>query len=237
MPLSEDLPPATPEVLYRDGLILIVDKPAGVTVHAGPSGGPSLEDTFDALRFGLPKAPALAHRLDRDTSGCLVLGRHPKALRRVGKLFADGRVRKTYWAVVRGMPPEKTGRIDFPLLKTSSRSGGWRMVVDRAGQNAVTDYRVMGLSDDGLAWLALSPKTGRTHQIRVHCAQSGFPILGDPWYGIAPDRQPGAALPLHLHARSVELPLYANKDPVRAEAPIPAAMRAAFLTCGFTLNT
>src|SRR5271166_6597175 len=92
-------------VLYRDGLILVIDKPAGIAVHPGPGGGPNLESGFDALRFGLPRPPALAHRLDRDTSGCLVLGRHPKALRRLGVLFADGMVVKIYWAIVDGHPP------------------------------------------------------------------------------------------------------------------------------------
>jgi tRNA pseudouridine32 synthase/23S rRNA pseudouridine746 synthase/23S rRNA pseudouridine1911/1915/1917 synthase len=224
-----------PDILYRDGLVLIVDKPAGVAVHAGPSGGPSLEDAFDALRFGLPKPPALAHRLDRDTSGCLVLGRHPKALRRLGKLFADGRVRKTYWAVVRGEPPAETGRIDFPLAKISSKAGGWRMVADaETGQPAVTGYRLMGRGPDGTSWLELTPKTGRTHQIRVHCAQSGFPILGDPWYGAPQDRDPKSTLPLHLHARAVTLPLYPKKPPIRSEAPVPPSLLPAFAACGFS---
>lgn len=223
-----------PNVLYRDGLILVVDKPAGIAVHAGPSGGPSLEDAFDDLRFGLPKPPALAHRLDRDTSGCLVLGRHPKALRRVGKLFQEGRVQKIYWAVVRGQPPDRAGRIDFPLLKTSTKAGGWRMVVSPDGQEATSDYRVLGTGPDGTSWLEIHPRTGRTHQIRVHCAQSGFPILGDPWYGVPEDRAPNSALPLHLHARSVALPLYPKKEPISVTAPVPAAMSDAFAACGFT---
>jgi tRNA pseudouridine32 synthase/23S rRNA pseudouridine746 synthase len=100
-------------LLYRDGLMLVVDKPAGFAVHRGPKGGESLEDHFDALRFGLPRSPALAHRLDRDTSGCLVLGRHRKALAELGRLFKGGRVGKTYWAVVEGGADE--GRIDLPL--------------------------------------------------------------------------------------------------------------------------
>src|ERR671914_2741334 len=98
-------------VLYRDGLMIVVDKPAEIPVHAGPGGGPNLERSFDALRYGLPHPPALAHRLDRDTSGCLVLGRHPKALRRLGRLFADGKVEKTYWAIVEGTPAAESGRI------------------------------------------------------------------------------------------------------------------------------
>jgi tRNA pseudouridine32 synthase/23S rRNA pseudouridine746 synthase len=219
-----------PEVLFRDGLMLIVNKPPGVPVHAGPSGGPSLEDTFDALRFGLPRPPALAHRLDQDTSGCLVLGRHPKALRRLGKLFSEGRVGKTYWAVTRGRPASDRGRIDFPLLKTSSAKKGWRMVVDQSGKDAVTDYRVLG-TGDGLAWIEFSPRTGRTHQIRVHCAQAGFPILGDPWYGVPADRESGAP-PLHLHARAVRLPLYKNKAPIEVEAPIPSILAEPFKVLG-----
>lgn len=223
----------TPEILYRDGLILVVNKPAGINVHAGPSGGPSLEDTFDALRFGLPKPPALAHRLDRDTSGCLVLGRHAKALRRLGALFSEGRAKKTYWAVVRGQPPQETGRIDFPLTKISSAEKGWRMVVAKAGegQEAITDYRVRGTSDTGLTWLELSPHTGRTHQIRVHCAQSGFPILGDPWYGTPEDRAATSDTPLHLHARAIELPLYPKKPAIRVEADLPEPMREGFGAC------
>ena len=102
-------------LLYRDGLMLVIDKPAGFAVHRGPKGGESLEDYFDALRFGLPRAPALAHRLDRDTSGCLVLGRHRKALASLGKLFKNGAIAKTYWAVVEGAPEADEGVIDLPL--------------------------------------------------------------------------------------------------------------------------
>ncbi|NMM45606.1 RNA pseudouridine synthase [Rhodospirillaceae bacterium KN72] len=222
---------AVPDILYRDGLILVVNKPAGVPVHAGPSGGASLEDTFDALRFGLPKPPSLAHRLDRDTSGCLVLGRHAKALRRLGKLFQEGRAKKTYWAIVRGLPPAERGRIDFPLKKVSTKAGGWRMIVAPDGQESITDYMVMGTGENGLSWLALWPKTGRTHQIRVHCAQSGFPLYGDPWYGTAEDRLPDSEVPLHLHARAIELPIYPHKEPVRVEAPLPDFMREAFDLC------
>src|ERR1700736_6440405 len=104
-------------VLYRDGLMLVIDKPAGIPVHAGPRGGPNLEAGFSALRYGLPHSPALAHRLDRDTSGCLVLGRHPKALRRLGALFASGQVAKVYWAIVEGQPAEGEGRMETGLKK------------------------------------------------------------------------------------------------------------------------
>jgi tRNA pseudouridine32 synthase / 23S rRNA pseudouridine746 synthase len=106
-------------LLFRDGMMLIIDKPAGIPVHAGPMGRPNLEMYFDALRFGLPRLPVLAHRLDRDTSGCLVLGRHPKALSQLGKLFAAGRIAKIYWAIVVGAPPEEQGTIDRICRKFS----------------------------------------------------------------------------------------------------------------------
>lgn len=222
-------------VLYRDGLMLIVDKPAGLPVHAGPKGGPNLEQHLDALRFGLPRPPGLAHRLDRDTSGCLVLGRHRKALARLGRLFAAGRVEKVYWAVVVGAPPEPAGRVDLPLAKRSTAKRGWWMAADpEHGRPAATDYRVLGggtgLGD--LTWLELRPRSGRTHQIRVHCAEGlGCPVLGETIYGPRP-AAPGAA-PLHLHARAVAVPLYPNRPPVVATAPVPPHMLAALRACGY----
>jgi tRNA pseudouridine32 synthase/23S rRNA pseudouridine746 synthase len=214
-----------PRVLYRDGLILVIDKPAGIAVHPGPGGGPDLESGFGALRFGLPYPPALAHRLDRDTSGCLVLGRHPKALRRLGVLFAEGRVEKVYWAVVDGVPAKTEGHIETGLKKLS-RGAGWRMVVDPAGQRAVTDYRVLG-AVDGRAWLELRPRTGRTHQIRVHCAALDCPVVGDPVYGRA------AGEPLLLHARAIALPLYPARPPIAITAPIPPHLLPALARLGY----
>jgi tRNA pseudouridine32 synthase / 23S rRNA pseudouridine746 synthase len=257
-------------LLYRDGLMLVIDKPAGLAVHRGPNGGESLEDHFDALRFGLPRAPALAHRLDRDTSGCLVLGRHRKALAKLGRLFKSGAVGKTYWAVVEGAPNAEAGVIDLSLGRLDERRGWW-MKHDPAGQPAVTKWKVLGRSsftspcrgevdlpkagrvgviagDDsphpdgfavdpppagegaGLTWLALEPLTGRTHQLRVHCAEMGWPILGDAIYGRAP-RSGGP--PLHLHAREVVVPLYKNRAPVAVTAPVPPHMRERLQQCGW----
>jgi RluA family pseudouridine synthase len=218
-------------VLYRDGLMLVIDKPAGIAVHGGPGGGANLEDMFDALRFGWSRPPALAHRLDRDTSGCLVLGRHPKALRKLGALFAAGRIEKTYWAIVHGAPAQNDGTIDQPVRKTTRRDGGWRMVHDPAGQAAVTDYRILGRGGD-VSWLELRPRTGRTHQVRVHCAALGCPIVGDPLYG---ERVPGNMRlpPLHLHARAVIIPIKEGKPPINVEAPPPEHMLAALQACDY----
>jgi tRNA pseudouridine32 synthase/23S rRNA pseudouridine746 synthase len=216
-------------LLYRDGLMLVVDKPAGMAVHRGPKGGESLEDHFDALRFGLPRAPALAHRLDRDTSGCLVLGRHRKALAALGKMFKNGKVGKTYWAVVEGGPAEDEGRIEIALSKRDE-SRGWWMKPDPAGMPSVTTWKVMGRGD-GLAWLAMEPVTGRTHQLRVHAAEMGWPIVGDNIYGSAP-RMGGPTL--HLHSREVVVPISRNKPPVTVTAPVPEHMRERLMACGWS---
>lgn len=222
-------------VLYRDGLMIVIDKPAGLPVHRGPKGGESLEESFEALRFGLPRAPALAHRLDRETSGCLVLGRHRKALAHLGLLFKHGEVKKAYWAVVEGGPEADTGTIDMPLGRLDETRGWW-MQPDPEGQPAVTTWQVLGRSGpsggDGatLTWLALSPLTGRTHQLRVHCSAMGFPILGDNIYGRAP-RFGGPRL--HLHAREIVVPLSKNKSPVRVIAPVPEHLRATLGACGW----
>jgi tRNA pseudouridine32 synthase / 23S rRNA pseudouridine746 synthase len=215
-------------LLYRDGLMLVIDKPAGFAVHKGPKGGESLEDYFGALRFGLPRAPALAHRLDRDTSGCLVLGRHRKALAELGRLFKAGKVGKTYWAVVEGSPAEDEGRIDLPLGRKDATRGWW-MKHDPQGQPAATMWKVMGRAGP-LTWLALEPLTGRTHQLRVHCAAKGWPIVGDSIYGTAP-RAGGPAL--HLHSREIVVPLYKNRAPIEVSAPVPLHMSEQLNACGW----
>lgn len=209
-------------VLYRDRQVIVLDKPAGLPVHAGPEGGSSLEAMLGALRFGLPHSPGLAHRLDRDTTGCLVLGRDGRALRRLGKLFQAGRVHKTYWAITESAPEPAAGRIDLPLAKRSE-SRGWWMRVDEAGRPAVTDYRVVARNDDR-AWVELTPRTGRTHQIRVHLAAIGCPVKGDPVYGANREGR------LLLHARAVRIPL--GEPAIEVDAPPPPAFERALRTLG-----
>jgi tRNA pseudouridine32 synthase/23S rRNA pseudouridine746 synthase len=263
------------KVLYRDALMLVIDKPAGLPVHPGPKGGETLTHHLDALRFGLPRKPEAAHRLDKDTSGCLILGRHPKAIARLNELFRTNQVDKVYWAVVEGGPEKDEGEIDLPLAPKSPDRGWW-MKVDPKGLPALTQWRVLGRADlpspplwgrDGeggagalpdpggrlhphpdpphkgegkganleqkglqsLTLLELRPVTGRTHQLRVHCRASGWPILGDAIYGTAP-RFGGPGL--HLLARGVSVPLYPKKPPIAIEAPVPEHMQERVQACG-----
>ena len=223
-------------VLYRDAMMLVIDKPAGLPVHSGPQANrrqmPVLTDYLDALRFGLPRRPEAAHRLDKDTSGCLILGRHPRAMAELNQLFRDGRIGKTYWAIVQGEPAQDEGLIDLPLGRRSPERGWW-MKVDPAGLPSQTRYRVLGRGRDEtgpIAWLAMEPLTGRTHQLRVHCQASGWPMLGDEIYGTAPR---GGGPGLQLHARAVSVPLYRKRDAIQVEAPPPPHLHAALSACGW----
>ncbi len=226
-------------VLHRDAMMLIIDKPFGMPVHKGPQNaqsrnsphtGRAMDTYFPALRFGLPRAPELAHRLDRDTSGCLVLGRHRQALAQLGDLFKQGAVSKTYWAIVEGGPEDDEGRIDLPLAKLDPDRGWW-MKVDETGLASSTIWRIMGRSANRtFTWLALEPLTGRTHQLRVHCQAMGWPIWGDPIYGSGP-RFAGPGL--HLHARAIAVPIHPKKAAVEVHAPAPPHMHELLAACGW----
>jgi len=213
--------PPPPEILFASPLFVVLNKPAGLPAHPGRAGGPSAEDWFPALsrrRDG----PWLAHRLDTDTAGCLVVALRKAPLLAAQQAFAAGRAGKVYWAVARGAPPTNSGTIDTPLARHED-AHGWRMAADKSGQAAITDWTVRGTAG-GLTWLELRPRTGRTHQLRVHCALLGCPILGDTVYGLG---EPGGLL---LLARAITLPL---TPPVTVTAPPPAHMRAALAECGF----
>jgi RluA family pseudouridine synthase len=207
-------------ILFRDSRFIVLDKPAGLPVHAGPRGGPSVEDFFPLLsrrRDG----PWLAHRLDTDTSGCLVVALRRAALLAAQAAFAAGRAEKIYWAVVRGRPAGEAGVVDAPLRRTSDAQG-WRMRAGPGGQEAVSAWRLLGC-DEETAWLEVRPRTGRTHQVRAHCAVLGCPVLGDPVYG-------GGAGRLHLLARAIALPL---DPPLAVVAPVPVHMGAALTASGW----
>jgi 23S rRNA-/tRNA-specific pseudouridylate synthase len=196
----------------------VIDKPAGLPVHPGRAGGGSIEDFFPAWRQGR-QGPWLAHRLDQDTAGCLVIALKKSVLIAAQALFAGGGAEKTYWAVVRGVPAQTSGVIDLPLEKIT-QGRAWKMQPAPKAPPAVTQWRLMG-QGGGMAWLAFSPRTGRTHQIRAHAAALGHPVIGDAIYG-------GGAGALHLLARRILLPL---DPPVLAEAPVPPHMREKMKAC------
>ncbi|MFN3725598.1 MAG: RluA family pseudouridine synthase [Allosphingosinicella sp.] len=209
-------------ILFIDGEAIVLDKPAGLAVHPGPATPRSLEDHLQQLRFGFHRPPTPVHRLDRDTSGCLLLARNPKAHKRFAAAFEAGQVAKAYLAVLDGIPTEREGRIELPLKKVSSREAGWRMVPDSQGQRAVTNWSVVAEAR-GRALVRFEPETGRTHQLRVHAASAlGVPILGDPVYGES------AGFTMLLHAVSLRLERGA-KPPVDATAPLPQS----FANAGF----
>ena len=210
-------------------MMIILDKPSGIAVHSGSHRDDSLMVYLDQLRYGMPDQPHLAHRLDRETSGCLVLGRHRKALARLGSLFTKGLVDKTYWAVTVGSPSADSGLIDVPLSK-QDKNRGWKMMTDPKGQPSQTEWKVLGRTDR-LTWVEAKPLTGRTHQIRVHLASIGCPVAGDGLYGhgVADmdfDR-------LHLHARSITVPFEYKQAPIIATAPLPEHMAQTFERLGF----
>lgn len=214
----------TSRILHRDDAMIVLDKPAGIAVHAGSGRDNAIDRFFSQLRFGADRDPALAHRLDKDTSGCLILGRTREALARLGKLFQRGQVKKTYWAVVSGVPAQAEGTIDTPLARRSHDKRTWIMRTatadDPAAETAVTHYRVLA-AGDGLSLVELEPQTGRTHQLRVHCEAIGHPIAGDPIYG--GDRARAMARHLQLHARRVVVP-FDPRAPLDISAPLPDHM-------------
>ena len=202
-------------VLFIDGEALVIDKPAGLPVDKPRDGSLSLENHLDSLKFGFQRWPTAVHRLDSDTSGCLLLSRNPKAHARFQQAFERGEVEKRYLAILAGVPSEDEGVIDLALGKVSTREEGWRIVADPQGKAASTAWRVVA-TRDGHALVEFRPATGRTHQIRVHAATGlGLPVLGDPHYGA------GEAGGMMLHAAALTVPR-AGKDPVVAEAPLPA---------------
>jgi tRNA pseudouridine32 synthase/23S rRNA pseudouridine746 synthase len=200
-------------VLFIDGEAMVIDKPAGLAVHPGGRTPESLEDYLHHLRFGFKRLPQPVHRLDRDTSGCLLLARNPKAHKAFQRAFEEKRVAKTYVAVLDGVPADEAGSVDMALAKVSTAEEGWRMVPDPSGKAAVTHWRVAAVQG-GRAVVVFTPETGRTHQIRIHAAAGiGVPIAGDPVYGAGKG-------PMLLHALSLRVDRGA-KPPIEARAPLP----------------
>lgn len=207
-------------ILFEDAEALVIDKPGGLPLDRPRAGGMSLEDHLDTLKLGFQRPPFPVHRLDRDTSGCLLLARNPRALKRFAAAFEERQVEKRYLGIVAGNLAEEEGTIALSLAKVSTAKSGWHMIPAKKGKPAFTHWRRL-TELDGLTLVEFRPETGRTHQIRVHAASGlGLPLLGDPVYGAGK----GAPRTM-LHAAALTVPRE-GKPPVAAQAPMPADFRA-----------
>jgi 23S rRNA pseudouridine955/2504/2580 synthase len=221
-------------VLYRDDDVIVIDKPPGLAVQGGSKTRRHLDGMLDVLRFDAKEKPRLVHRLDKDTSGVLVLARTRQSAAYLTRAFRTRDVHKLYWAIVVGVPKLKSGVIEAALVK-GKRPDGERMAADpEGGKAAKTIYRVIDHAGRRAAWLELEPLTGRTHQLRIHCAEIGTPILGDGKYGGGGAFLDGimAARKIHLHARAISLPS-ADGRTISIEAPLPDYMAETWRSLGF----
>ena len=222
-------------VLYRDDQVMALDKPAGLAVQGGSGQARHLDGLLEALRFEAAEPPRLVHRLDKDTSGVLVLARSRAAARALTEAFRDNRVEKSYWAAVLGVPRKAVGLIDLPLAKGLGAAGERMLPAERDGQPALSLYALAEQAGTAAAWLLLRPLTGRTHQLRVHCAALGHPILGDGKYGgreAFPKGLTGLKR-VQLHAREIALPHPEDGTTLRLQAPLPADMAETWAALGF----
>jgi tRNA pseudouridine32 synthase/23S rRNA pseudouridine746 synthase len=211
-------------ILFVDGEAIVIDKPAGLPVDTPRAGGDSVEARIEELSLGFKRPPVPMHRLDRDTSGCLLFARNPKARAHFQQAFEAGQVTKSYLAVLDGEVEGDEGSIELPVAKVSSQKGGWRMVVDKAGKTAATRWQKLA-SVDGQSLVEFRPTTGRTHQIRVHAARGlGAAIVGDPVYSLPDDADlESMTLPdsgMLLHAWRLLVPRQ-PKEAIDVTAPVP----------------
>jgi RluA family pseudouridine synthase len=216
-------------VIFEDNKLIALNKPPGLPVHGGPQATVHLEALLPALKGTYAMVPQLVHRLDTDTSGVLVVGRHSRTVKQLNRAFAEKTTKKTYYAIVQGVPPQMEGVISARLSKKSTKARGWWVAVDPAGQVAETTYTCLGSGMcDGqvCTWLQLQPQTGRTHQLRVHLAHIGCPILGDPMYGARKHyTEGGARLPrMFLHAAELAVQLSPQQPWYHFQADMPVDM-------------
>ncbi len=221
-------------VIHRDDHVIVLDKPPGLAVQGGTGTHRHVDAMLDALTFDADERPRLVHRLDKDTSGVLLLARTRVAARHLTGAFRSRRTRKLYWAVVVGAPRPAQGRIDQPLAKGGGPGAEKVAPREEGGKRAVTLYRTIERAGNKAAWLALEPLTGRTHQLRVHCRELGTPVVGDGKYGGAEAFLigDGTSRKLHLHARSIRIAHPAGGT-LEVSAPLPEHMRATWDLLGF----
>jgi 23S rRNA pseudouridine955/2504/2580 synthase len=231
---ERDIAYARSLVLHEDELVLVLNKPAGLAVQGGTKTLHHIDRLLSAWGEGLER-PRLVHRLDRDTSGVLILGKTPAAAASLSGAFARRKARKTYWAIVAGQPKPAEGIIDLPLAKVGVGDREIVMPVDPKDPNgspAETEFVTISRAGQRVTWMALRPHTGRTHQLRAHMRAAGHPILGDPKYGDESSAGLSEGLKLQLHARRLELP-HPGGGMLIAEAPISREMKEGFARFGF----
>ncbi|MBL4721485.1 MAG: RluA family pseudouridine synthase [Alphaproteobacteria bacterium] len=213
-------------VIYKDDELIAINKPAGLAVQGGTNTHRHLDGLLDGLKYDAEERPRLVHRLDKDTSGVMVLARNRLTAARMGESFRRSETRKLYWAATVGTPELSQGRINVPLGKMPGRAGE-RVGVDEAnGKRAVTLYHMMDQSAGRLAWIAFMPLTGRTHQLRAHAMVLKTPILGDGKYAGADAFLTGIEIPrqLHLHARRLVTPHPSGRGMLCLDAALPPHM-------------
>lgn len=234
--LSEkDIAEAQSWVIYKDDAVIAINKPAGLPTQGGTGQTKHLDGMLDALRFGSEHRPRLVHRLDKDTSGALLLGRTPKAAGALAAAFQTKETDKRYFSLVMGVPNPPDGRIQLKMDKAPIK-GNERMIVTPDGKRSVTDYAVVERAALQASWLALKPHTGRTHQLRLHCAEMGHPIVGDGKYGGAEAFLTGSiSRKMHLHSRFITFP-HPDGGRMTVTAPLSPHMQASFDMLGFDLD-
>ncbi len=226
-------------VLHRDADVIVLNKPAGLAVQGGTKTGRHLDALLEGLKFDADKKPKLVHRLDRDTSGCLVLARHPRAAAHLGEAFRDRDTDKIYWAIVLGAPRPRLGELRSWIRKAPGVHDADREMMqscvqkDEGAVHAITQYVVIEEAAHEAAWVALRPVTGRTHQLRFHMAEMGHSIAGDPKYKCERPTPNGLEHALLLHARALRLP-HPSGGKLEVIAPMPPHLRAAFDLLGFS---
>jgi 23S rRNA pseudouridine955/2504/2580 synthase len=226
-------------LIHKDSNILVLNKPAGLAVQGGSKIGKSVDGMLGALQFDQKERPKLVHRLDRDTSGVLVIARTARVAAELMKLFSGKTVEKTYWALVNGCPLELAGVIKAPLAKSAHDESAYETVgVDHEeGKYAETEYRVIDQLARKYALMELKPLTGRTHQLRVHTAHIGHPIVGDHKYGGSNTdaKSIGVENTLHLHARRIVIPKFpGSPQRIDVTAPLPPHMKKSFEALGIS---
>lgn len=232
---DQDMKEVRSWVIYEDDAVIAINKPAGLPTQGGTGQSRHVDGLLDALKGNTEHRPKLVHRLDKDTSGTLLLGRSPKAAAVLAKAFQSRDTDKRYWALVAGTPKERDGRISVRMDKVAAK-GHERMVVSADGKPSLTDYSVIESAGQMACWLALKPHTGRTHQLRLHCAEMGHPIVGDGKYGGQAAFLTGAiSRKLHLHSRFITFP-HPDGGMLTVTAPLPDHMSASFDFLGFTVG-